>query len=177
MKGDTMNPDPVYQRLRETGWRRPLTTAEQAELRAWLAAHPEHQADAETDAALSRALAKLPDAPMPSNFTARVLQAIEREAATADRAAAKTSPAWWRVLIPRIAVASVVVGVGAIAYRHHQTVKQAELADAAKNLVTGAGAAPLSDLAVLADFETIRSMGQADEGLLALSEDLMSLKQ
>ena len=48
MKGVNMNPDPVYQRLRETGWRRPLTAAEQAELRAWLAAHPEQQADAES---------------------------------------------------------------------------------------------------------------------------------
>jgi len=37
-----MNPDSTYQRLREIGWRRPLTEAEQAELRAWLAAHPDH---------------------------------------------------------------------------------------------------------------------------------------
>ena len=36
-----MNPDPIDQRLRESGWRRPLTETEQAELHAWLAAHPE----------------------------------------------------------------------------------------------------------------------------------------
>jgi len=170
-----MNPDPVDQRLRETGWRRPLSEAEHAELRAWLASHPELQAEAETDAALTQALAKLPEAPMPANFTARVLQAIELDAANTERAAAKTSP-WWRILIPRVAVATVVVGVGAMAYRHHQTVKQEELAIAAKNLVTVAGATPLPDLTVLADFEAIRSMSQADEGLLALSEDLMALK-
>jgi hypothetical protein len=39
-----MNQDPVYNRLRELSWRRPLTENEQAELRAWVAAHPEAQA-------------------------------------------------------------------------------------------------------------------------------------
>ena len=72
-----MNPDPVYQRLRELGWRRPLTAAEQVELRIWLAAHPEAQAEAEAEAALNQALTRLPAAPVPSNFTARVWQAIE----------------------------------------------------------------------------------------------------
>jgi len=172
-----MNPDPVYSRLRETGWRRPLTEAEQAELRAWLAAHPEAQADAEAEAALSQTLAKLPDAPMPSNFTARVLQAIEREAAPPERHAARPSGPWWRGLIPRIALATLVFGASAIAYRHHQTTKQQELVEAARNLVTVAGTAPLTDLTVLKDFDAIRSLGQADEGLLALSEDLIALKQ
>lgn len=171
-----MNPDPVYQRLREISWRRALTETEQAELRAWLAAHPEQQSDTEADSALSQALAKLPDAPMPSNFTARVLQAIEREAATAARTAGRTSAPWWRILIPRIAVATVVVGISAMAYRHNQAVKREELADAAKDLVAVAAAAPSADLTVLEDFEAIRSMSQADAGLLALSEDLMSLK-
>lgn len=170
-----MNPDSTYQRLREIGWRRPLTEAEQAELRAWLAAHPDHQADAEAEALLTQALAKLPDAPMPSNFTARVLQAIEREDAGPQRAG--QSPAgWWRVLLPRLAVVSVITVVGLFAYLHRQTVKQEELAEAAKRFVTVAGSGPLSDPAVLEDFEVIRRMGQADEGLLALSEELMSLK-
>jgi anti-sigma factor RsiW len=170
-----MNPDPVFQRLREIGWRRPLTEVEQAELRAWLAAHPEAQASVAEDAALSGALAGIPDAPVPSNFTARVLQSIERETATTERA--RTSAPWWRVLIPRIATATVVVGIGVIAYRHNQAVTPEELAEAASNLVTVAGTAPLSDPAVIEDFEVIRQMSQADESLLALSEDLMSLEQ
>jgi anti-sigma factor RsiW len=172
-----MSPDPAYQKLREISWRRPLTEAEQAELHAWLAAHPEAQADAEADAALSQVLAKLPDAPMPSNFTARILQAIERDATASGRVPAKTSAPWWRVLIPRIAAATVVLGVGAIAYRHNQAVQRAELADTAKDFVSVAGAAPMSDLTVIEDFEAIRRMSQADDGLLALSDDLMSLKQ
>lgn len=171
-----MNPDPVYQKLREKAWRRPLTEAEQAELRTWLANHPEAQAEAETDGALSHLLARLPEAPMPSNFTARVLQAIEAEAAIDQRAAGKPSVPWWRVLLPRLAVATIIVGVGVAVYRHNQTVKREELAGAAGILLTVAGNGPLSDPQVLEDFEVIRRLSQADEGLLALSEDLMSLK-
>ncbi len=76
-----MSNDPTYNRLRELSWRRKLTGAEEAELRAWLAAHPDAQADWEAEAGLNAALGRLPDAPVPSNFTARVLQAVEREAA------------------------------------------------------------------------------------------------
>lgn len=172
-----MNPDPNYERLREIAWRRPLTDAEQAELREWLAAHPEHQPDAEVEAALTQVLAKLPDAPMPSNFTSRVLQTIEREERTFQRVEPQSSPGWWRSLIPRLAIATVVITISGVSYRHYQNVKQAELVDAAEEFVTVAGTGPLSDPTVLEDFEVIRRMGQADEGLLALSDDLLSLKQ
>lgn len=174
-----MNPDPVYQRLRETGWRRPLTQLEQAELREWLATHPEAAMDADAEAALSSALAKVPGAPVPSNFTSRVLLAIERETAAAGRAVTKTSAPWWRVLMPRIAVATVAVGVGVgiVVYQHNQAINREELAAAAGYLAVVASDTPLPDLAVLEDFEAIRRMSQADEGLLALSQDLMALQQ
>lgn len=171
-----MNPDPNYERLREIGWRRPLTDAEQAELRECLAAHPQHPSDAEAEALLSQVLAKLPDAPMPSNFTSRVLGAIEREGQAADSTAQRASLPWWRAFIPRIAVAAAVVGISGISYWRYETVKREELANAAKNLVTVTGTGPLSDPAVLEDFEVIRQLSQADEGLLALSDDLLSLK-
>jgi len=172
-----MNPDPVYQRLCETGWRRALTKAEQAELRAWLDAHPDARADVAADVVLSRALEKLPDAPVPSNFTARVLQALEAEAVLTERAAARISVPWWHGLIPRFAVTAVVIGAGVLIYEHRETVKQAELATAAKSLATVVGATPLSDPTVMEDFDVIRRMSQADDDLLALSDDLMSLKK
>ena len=164
-----MNPDPNYERLREIGWRRPLTDAEQAELREWLAAHPEYQADAEVEAALTQAMTKLPDAPMPSNFTSRVLQAVERETQATERAIRPARSPWWRGFIPRLAVATLLVGITGFSYWRHQAVKQEELVDAAKNLVT-------VDPAALEDFEAIRHLSQADDGLLALSDDLLSLK-
>ena len=70
-----MKNEPLQNPLRELVWRRKLTDAE----RAGLGAQPEVQADLEIESRLSETLARLPDAPVPSNFTARVLQAVERE--------------------------------------------------------------------------------------------------
>ena len=164
-----MNPDPIYERLREIGWRRPLTHAEEAELREWLAAHPERQSDAEAETALNQVLARLPDAPMPSNFTSRVLETIERETHATERATRPVRGPWWRGFIPRLAAATLIVGITSFSYWHHQAVKQEELVDAARNLAT-------VDPVALEDFEMIRHLSQADEGLLALSDDLLSLK-
>ena len=66
---------PEHEPWRERFWRQRLTQEQLAELRA---ANPD-AAEAELEAALSDAIARLPDAPVPSNFTARVLEGIERE--------------------------------------------------------------------------------------------------
>ena len=70
-----MKNEPLQSSLRELLWRRRLTDAERAGLRS----QPEIQADLEIESRLSEALADLPDTPVSSNFTARVLQAVERE--------------------------------------------------------------------------------------------------
>lgn len=173
-----MNHDPVYQRVREIGWRRALTDAEQAELRAWLAAHPETAPDIEQEAALNAALAKSPDAPLSSNFTARVMAAIEQDEAEQRRTPARPKGHWWRVFIPRFAVAALVVVTVSLGYRHNAATQRMELTDAAKQIAEGRA---LSDLAVIEDFETIRSLNPAeaivDETLLAMSDDLLALNQ
>ncbi len=58
-------------------WRRKLTDAERAEL----CVQPEVAAELEMESRLSEVLAKRPDIAVPSNFTSRVLQAVEREEA------------------------------------------------------------------------------------------------
>lgn len=170
-----MNSDPVHQRLREIAWRRRLTPAEQAELQAWLAAHPEAQAEVEQDAALDAALAGRGDAPVPSNFTVRVMQAIEADARREARPVARPGN-WWRKLVPRFAIAALVLSVSALAYRQYLIGKQKELSVAAKEI---AGAQPLSSVTVIEDFEVIRSLtpatAVADENLLALSDELLAL--
>src|SRR5215475_10049493 len=80
-----MATDPFEKALRELNWRRKLTAAEEAQLQAWLSEHPELLADWETEFALSEALGRMPDAPLPSNFTARVLRAAELETANIER--------------------------------------------------------------------------------------------
>jgi hypothetical protein len=172
-----MNPDPVYQRLREIAWRRKLTATEQAELRAWLAKHPEAETELEVDAALNQALARLPQAPVPSNFTARVMQAIEREAVVVAPPPHAPAP-WWRLFLPRLAAAAVVIVGGLLVYRHNEVQKREELT---QGLALVAEAAPLSDVTVLEDFDAIQRMttetAAADEGLLALSSDLLALEK
>lgn len=169
-----MKPDPVHQKLREIAWRRRLTPAEQAELQTWLAAHPEAQAEVELDAALDAALEQRPAVTPSSNFTARVMQTIATESQRDTRPAARSH--WWRKLLPRLAIATCVLGVSALAYHQHLVGKQKELFGAAKDL---ASAQPLSSATVIADFEVIRNLTPpaiaADEKLLALSDELLAL--
>jgi hypothetical protein len=174
-----MNQDPVYQRLREIGWRRTLTDAEQAELRAWLATHPEAAAEIELDAALNSTLARSPEASLPSNFTARVMAAIEQDEAAQRRATSRPEGGnWWRVFIPRFALATLVVVTVALGYRHYVATQRLELTDAAKQI---AESHELSDMTVIEDFETIRNLNPAeatvDENLLAMSDDLLAMNK
>ena len=159
--------DPLDNKLREAGWRGKLTPAEEADLRAWLAAHPEARADWEAEMALNRALAGLPDAPMPSNFTARVCQAVERDQASAGRGGSRWT---WRRLLPRIAVAGAVVAVSLFAYDRREDARRAEMA---KGVAAVSDVAGMLDPEVLRNFDAIRLLGQtpaADQELVALMQ-------
>ena len=159
--------DPVYQRLREIAWRRKLTEAEEVELRAWLAAHPEAAAECELEFALSDALERLPDAPVPTNFTARVLPGIEREEIRPVRA--RDGGWFWRVLLPRAAVAMVVVGGGVFGYRQYRASE--EVHAVGDSLVTVSSVTALPKPEVLMDFDAIDKLASeslADQELLTL---------
>jgi anti-sigma factor RsiW len=143
-----------YKMLLEKRWRHKLTVAEEASVRAWLAQHPESKADWDLETQLSAALENLPDAPVPSNFTARVLQAIEREEAVPKRSA-HGMPWFLRVLLPRVAVTAAVLMVGVVTYHEHATAKRAELVQGVK-IVAGVPALP--DPEFLLHFDTIRQM-------------------
>jgi hypothetical protein len=164
--------DPLYDKLREAGWRRKLTAAEVAELRAWLAAHPERQSDWEAETALTDALARLSATPVSSNFTARVLARVE--AIEWDKAGpGRRAPVWawrWRSLVPKAAVSLVVVGLGLglLSYHWHQAEQRAQIA---RRVAVASDVAALHSPELLQDFEVIRRLGQtpaADEELLAL---------
>jgi negative regulator of sigma E activity len=161
-----MKNDAYLSKLRESGWRRKLTDAEQAELRAYLAAHPEARADWEMDSALNAALARLPDAPVPSNFTARVLQAVELETAR------PSGWSWnWHVLVPRLATAAAVVVFTGLAVHHHAINSQRIALVKSVALATGGQPVPSPD--ALENFDAIRRMSQpqhADDELLALMQ-------
>lgn len=163
-----MSNDPSYDHFRELNWRRKLTGDEEARLRAWLAAHPEARADWEAEAGLNAALVRLPDVPVPGNFTARVLQAAERETAAGQR---RTGWKWWgwpRLRwLPKVAFAAVILGAGLFSYRQFQAARLREY---------GSSVAAVSDVSslpspeILKDFDAIRASNPPtlpDEQLLA----------
>jgi hypothetical protein len=155
--------------MREKSWRRKLTPAEEAELRAWLAVHPGSQEDWETEARLTEVLNRLPEVPVPSNFTACVLQAVVRET-VATKGSVRISRWSWlrRSLLPRAAAAAVVLAVGLLTYHEHAAAKRAELVQSVK---TVSGVASLPSPEILQDFDTIRNMSATpgpDSELIAL---------
>ena len=146
---------------REMVWRRPLTDAE----RAALGEVP----DLDLEARLTENLAKIPEVPVPSNFTALVMAAVEREDA---RKAAPMLFRWnWRVFLPRvIATAAILVFTGTIWERYELNSQRSILA---RNISQVASAKPLPSFDALYNFDAIQRMSQpvaADTELLALMQ-------
>ena len=125
--------------------------------------------------ALSKSLAQLPEPAVPSNFTARVLQAVERETPAGPRLQGTAD--WWQALARKarwvtgaaFAAIAILIGVGV----HRRGIeKQHELALAdSVRIISRVPVLPNAE--VLANFETIRAMNQApppDDQLLALME-------
>ena len=164
-----MTNDPIYNRLRELSWRRKLTSTEEAEWRAWLAAHPEAQADWQAETGLNEGLSRLPDAPVPSNFTARVLQAVEREAVAEVRRPQGNWLTWlWLRWLPKAALAAVIVGAGLLSFHQIQAAHRKKLVESVA-AVSAVSSLPGPD--ILKDFDAIRALDQApgpDEQLLAV---------
>lgn len=147
-----------YQQLRETAWRRALTDDEEARRQAHLAARPEAEADWEADAALTQLLGQVPDVPVPSNFTALVLQALERDEAAARPASlAARLGDLLRRFGPRLAWASVVLAVAWLGYHQHRIHTRDQMAQGLLRFTEAAG---LKDPAVFKDFEAILRLSQ-----------------
>ena len=164
-----MTNNPLYNQLRELSWRRKFTATEAAELQAWLAAHPEALADWEAEAGLNEGLGRLADAPVASNFTARVLQAVERDAAAELGRQGRKWQVWrrWRWL-PKAAFAAVVLSAGLVSYQ--QVAKAARRVEYARSVAVVSEVASLPGPDVLKDFDAIRVLNPtppADEELLA----------
>jgi anti-sigma factor RsiW len=157
-----------YKTLLEKRWRHPLTAVEEASVRAWLTQHPESRADWDLETRLSETLEQLPDVPVPSNFTARVLQAIEREAPAPRHSPART-PWFMRLLLPRIAVAMVALGIFMVYHEH--TATTARRAEVVRGVKVVSGVSSLPSPEILQDFDTIRQLPAStgpDPELIAL---------
>ena len=120
---------------------------------------------------LRELLSHLSDAPVASNFTARVMQAVELEDLQAARARGWL---WsWHSLLPRAAAtATVVIAAGFAFHQYGAANRRAEIT---KSVMLVASAQKLPSVEALQNFDAIQRMSQpihADEGLLALAPDL-----
>ncbi len=141
----------------ESLWRRKLSAAERAALRP--------QSEMASEADLTNALAKIPEVPVASNFTARVMAAIELEEAAAAR-----NRGWnWRLLWPRVAVAAAVLIFAGVSGQRFET--NSQRVALAKNVASVAVAQPLPSVEALNNFDAIQRMSQhADDQLIALMQ-------
>jgi hypothetical protein len=117
---------------------------------------------------LRELLARLPDAPVPSNFTARVMQAVELE--ESRRARRWKIFTWdWHAILPRAAAVAVVVMAAGLAWHQHEMVSHRTAL--ARSVALVANTQPLPSVEALNNFDAIQRMSQpahADDELLAL---------
>jgi hypothetical protein len=158
--------------LRETCWRRPLTPAEATEWKALRGQDAGAEEDARSEMALSTVLRDLQDAPLASNFTARVLREVERKNVSEARRRNVWLRLWHRRarLLPRLAWGTALVCVGLLSF--HQTVdyRRGKMVESVKAV---AEVASLPSPEILENFEAIRALDappKPDEDLLRLFE-------
>ncbi len=163
-----------YNDLREISWRRPLHPAEEAQVQTYLALHPEALSDWEAESGLTHLLDQTADVPLASNFTAQVLQALDREDAAPARRAilARWWQRWLQNPLPRLAWATAILLATFYGYQQYQHHEQEQLT---KGLVQFSRASGLNEPTVFQDFDVIQRLGQvpapADEELwLVLSK-------
>lgn len=162
-----------YERLLDLSRRRALRPDEERELEAWLASNPAAAQEWELERALSHALDRLPDLPLSSNFEARVMGAVRREALPRSSVRSFGFARWrdWlRRWLPRTALAAIAFGTSLFSYHYAQAERRAELARSVE-VVTSASTFPSRD--ILWDFEAIRALNRnpgADAELLNLLE-------
>jgi anti-sigma-K factor RskA len=119
---------------------------------------------------LRELLSRLPDAPVASNFTARVMQTVEFEESRRSRK-------WdfilnWHAFLPRAAVATVAIVFAGLTLQHHEvSERRAQVAQS----VALVAETPMPSVDALKNFDAIQRMSQpahADEELLALASEM-----
>ena len=151
--------------LWESGLRRRLDVAEKARLEAFLQDHPD--ADAAADLSLNAAMRRLPNRPVATNFTHRVLEAVFREPLSRTPVLSLGRRwrffAWW----PKPVWVPLVVGVLLLSCQQYQSHSRRETAQSVARV---SHATAWVSVDVLQNFDAINRLGHpvpVDEVLLA----------
>jgi hypothetical protein len=160
--------DEHYQQIREAGWRRPLNSEEEADLQKFLAAHPETRQAWTEEAALNGLLQRWPVPGVSSNFTARLLQAVQKAPARHSWHDRFELSQWLpEGRVGRVAMCSMIVCLGLFSFRESQEIHRARTAH---QLAGVSRVATLPPVEWLKDFDTINGISKvkvADDDLLA----------
>lgn len=167
----------IRKQVLETLWRRELTADERALLELHLTGDEDQRLFFEEEEGLSRLLAGVSDAPLSSNFTARVLTAVQLEAARTARAGGAFGMAGsWRRFAgcfrrswtTQTAVAGLMLAVGLSAfygiksYHRHQLIQ---------TLATVTKVPTMPEIEVLQDFDAIRHLGRIQVSKSTMEKD------
>src|SRR5688572_27110742 len=122
--------DAAFKQLLDTALRRKLTPEEEARLQACLAHDPQARAVWEEEMALSQLLNGLPDAPLASNFTAQVLQAVDRDSRQHRHRHAPKLLRWLGLRRPaqQRAAACLLVVLAGLGYWQFESVRREKMA-------------------------------------------------
>src|SRR4051794_6951692 len=115
-----------YNQAKEKSWVEPLSAEEAAELRQYLGEHPEMQQGWNEELALTTNLNRLPNVPVSTNFTSRVMQAVERAEAEEQRKKSGSRAFWRRAWIPKLAFAAAALCVGTLSFHEYQLASRAK---------------------------------------------------
>ena len=157
-----MNDKPISDELREMLWRGQLNEAAQRRL----ASQPAARAEIELETRLNDTLAGLPQPLVSSNFSARVLQAIDLEESRQQADRRRWSFTGW---LPRLATTTAILAFAVLSWQHH-ALREQHIA-LAHSLAQVAETAPVPGVEALKNYDAIQRMGQAqppDDALLAL---------
>ncbi len=175
----TMNPDDLnLDSLTALAWRRPLTPEERARAQHLLREQPAGLSAFEEDQELTRLVQQLPDAPVPSNFTACVLQALDQPEPVPACGRSPFSGWLARLAAPRIAwavLAVLLLPLGYLGFQSRQRTQiAASIAQITRTVSETGRAVETPPLEILRDFEAIDRLRVAntvaDEELLAALE-------
>ncbi len=148
---------PEPHKLRDAQWRRELTPDEERAVAASLAEDPAAATDWVSEARLARAIRRLPDVPVASNFTRRVMSEVTRE--PGRTATALTGWRAWLTTrwIAAGAMAALTVVVLSAGWGIHTRQQRADFSRQVATLRAMTGLSP----AVLQDFEAIRCYSES----------------
>jgi anti-sigma factor RsiW len=161
-----------FNRLLEARWRRPLTAEEGRELLTYLAEHPADRERWAEEVQLTRYLDELPNVPVASNFSARVLAAVAREPVRLQRPFA-VDWAWLRPVswARRAILATGILGLVVLSGRSYQWHTRVELA---RSVAEVSCVAALPSLELLKDYDAIQRLSQVPP---AVDEELLTALQ